>query len=116
MKIHPVFHANLLKPYIPCKMQMPPQPPLPELIDGHLEWEVYRILSHRDVRYQPGSHGRRSSQHSTKREYLIHWAGFPIEEATWEPASHLKNSKEFIDVYFAEKQANESRLRCRQRL
>jgi hypothetical protein len=115
MKIHPVFHVNLLKAYVPGKMQMPPQPPLPELIDGQLEWEVYRILSHRDVSYQPGAKGKATSKTAVKREFLVHWAGFPIDEATWEPESHLKNAQESIQVYFSEKQANEARLRSRKR-
>lgn len=116
MTIHPVFHVNLLKAYIPGKMQMPPQPPLPELIDGHLEWEVYRILSHRDTPYHTGAKGKAKGKPATKREFLVHWAGYPIDEATWEPETHLKNAKESVDVYFSEKQANEARLRSRKRL
>ena len=122
MTIHPVFHVNLLKGYIHGKMQMPPQPPLPEVIDGHMEWEVYRILSHQDIPYSSGAqlqakkNGKILGKPLLKREYLVHWAGYPISEATWEPASHLRNSQDSINVYFSEKQANEARLRVRQRL
>ena len=115
MTIHPVFHVNLLKAYIPGKMKMPPQPPLPEVIDGHLEWEVYRILSHKETPYHTGAKGKTKGSPAHKREFLVHWAGYPIDEATWEPESHLKNATDSISVYFKEKQANEARLRTRRR-
>jgi hypothetical protein len=115
MTIHPVFHVNLIKPYIPGKTPMPPQPPLPELIDGHLEWEVYRILGDRSIPYQSGSKGMGKAKQSQKTEFLVHWAGYPVEEATWEPASHLKNAQDAVDAYYREKSANEARFRTRKR-
>ena len=107
MKIHKVFHVNLLKPYIPGKTQMPPQPPLPELIDGQLEWEVYRILSDRTIPYHSGAKGKGKGRVEHKTEFLVQWAGYPIEEATWEPATHLKNAQEAVAAYYREKEANE---------
>jgi hypothetical protein len=32
--------------------------------------------------------------------YLVKWSGYPIEEATWEPASNLKNAKELLGELF----------------
>jgi hypothetical protein len=115
MKIHPVFHVNLIKPYIQGKTPMPPQPPLPELIDGHYEWEVYRILSHRSVPYHTGAKGRSKGHTAHKTVYLVQWAAYPIEEATWEPATHLKNAQDAVDAYYREKHANETRFRTRKR-
>ena len=115
MKIHKVFHVNLLKPYIPGKTQMPPQPPLPELIDGQLEWEVYRILSDRNIPYHSGAKGKGKGRVEHKTEFLVQWAGYPIEEATWEPATHLKNAQEAVAAYYREKEANEARFRTRKR-
>ena len=46
-KIHPVFHASLLTPYVETHTHGPnySQPP-PDLIDGEEEWEVESILAH----------------------------------------------------------------------
>ncbi len=45
--VHPVFHVSLLKPYIsrPAAFSNPhPIPPLPEIVDDHIEYKVNRIL------------------------------------------------------------------------
>ena len=44
LKIHPVFHVSLMKPYKPGgRVQTPP---VPELIEGEMEYEVEAILAH----------------------------------------------------------------------
>ena len=56
-------------------------PPLPILIDRHLEYEVEDIL---DV----PAHGQgRCCQH----EFLIKWVGYGLYDATWEPETFLPN-------------------------
>ena len=47
-KIHPVFHASLLTPYIETSAHGPnyTRPP-PDLVEGEVEWEVEAILAHR---------------------------------------------------------------------
>ncbi|KAI6223746.1 hypothetical protein M3Y99_01427800 [Aphelenchoides fujianensis] len=50
------------------------------------EFRVERILGHR-VR-------QRATQ------YKVHWSGFRLDEATWEPAGHLANSQETVDEYW----------------
>jgi hypothetical protein len=34
-----------------------------------------------------------------KTQYLIKWIGYPLHDATWEPANHLKNAKEKVKEY-----------------
>ena len=44
-KVHPIFHASLLTPYKETRKHGPNfTEPLPDLIDGQLEWEVEEIL------------------------------------------------------------------------
>ncbi len=75
LKIHPVFHVSLLKPYHRNGSYQPP--PLPLSVDetGPL-YEVEAVL-----RYRP-----------RKKRYLIQWKGFGKEHNTWEPA-HMLNAE-----------------------
>ena len=59
------------------------------MIDGSLEWEVERILRHRRV-------GR-----GKQLQYLVHWKGYDLSDASWEPASGLSNAPECIADYWA---------------
>src|SRR6201999_1143597 len=74
--IHPVFHASLLTPAHETKMNGPlySQPP-PDIIDGEPEYEVERILDERFT-------GR-----DKRHEYLVLWKGYPLSDASWEPAT-----------------------------
>jgi hypothetical protein len=66
LKIHPVFHASLLKAYEPGRVEPPPPP---EVVDGELEWQVEAILAHKDVRVK-----RKKNRAKTpvfKRQYLV---------------------------------------------
>jgi Chromo (CHRromatin Organisation MOdifier) domain/Integrase p58, C-terminal domain len=72
MKIHDVFHVDLLTPYQQNQIygEAFPQPP-PDLIEGEEEYEVEEIVS--DQR-----HGR-----SCSLQYLIKWKGYPQSENSW---------------------------------
>src|ERR1700678_3748546 len=73
-KIHDVFHAILLRPYIENEVHGENFPqPLPELLEGEEVYEVESIIKHR----------RRGRGH----QYYIKWKGYPITEATWENES-----------------------------
>ena len=89
MKIHPIFHVSLLKPYkdstIPRRLQAPP-PPIE--VDGAEEFEVSEILD--------------SSINRGKLEYLVHWQGYKVHERTWEPAANLENVPEMIVEFHQE--------------
>ena len=89
LKIHPVFHTSLLRPYkdphgYPFREPTPTPPPAVTK-DDDTEFEVERILDHRTRRH--------------KTEYLVKWKGYPDYDATWEPADHLVNAEEIVKEY-----------------
>eukprot|EP00878_Enallax_costatus_P019840 GHUV01020945.1.p1 GENE.GHUV01020945.1~~GHUV01020945.1.p1 ORF type:complete len:366 (+),score=43.64 GHUV01020945.1:125-1222(+) len=97
LKIHPVFHVSLLKPYVRSGRVQPP--PLPEVIDGELEFEVDSILAHRDVQVR-----RKKNRDRTpvlERQYLVKWVGYDESNNTWEPAKNCANCQDKVDEYFA---------------
>jgi len=83
-KIHDVFHASLLTPYVENGthgrnfIQ-----PAPDLIDHQEEWEVERIVRHKG---------------SKNVSYQVKWTGY--EDMTWEPEENLKNSADVIADYW----------------
>lgn len=80
MKIHPVFHTVKLRPFTEDSVgRRPPTRPEPVIKNGFEEYEPEGI---RDSRLYRG-----------KLQYLVKWKGYPIEESTWEPATHLKDLK-----------------------
>jgi len=72
MKIHNVFHVDLLIPHHETEAYgvTYPQPP-PELIDGEEEYEVEEII---DDRY---------NCRKRKKQYLVKWVGYPPSENSW---------------------------------
>ncbi|KAG9017981.1 hypothetical protein FRB90_012756 [Tulasnella sp. 427] len=72
MRIHPVFHVSLLMPHttdtIPGRVQEPPEP---DQVEDHEEWEVEKILN--------------SKKYHGSIRYLVRWKGFREENDTWEP-------------------------------
>jgi transposase InsO family protein len=88
MKMHPVFHVNLLKAYRSDGRVQPP--PLPEIIDDELEYEVETVLLHRQI-----GRGKRA-----RMEFLIKWLGYGVEHNTWEPEAHLENAGEALQDYW----------------
>ena len=72
MKIHNVFHVDLLTPFVETHAHGPAYtPPLPDLIDGHEEQEIEAILDS----WCKGRYGA--------LQYLIQWKGFPLLENEW---------------------------------
>eukprot|EP00882_Tetradesmus_deserticola_P001192 GHRQ01001290.1.p1 GENE.GHRQ01001290.1~~GHRQ01001290.1.p1 ORF type:complete len:1007 (-),score=112.72 GHRQ01001290.1:2410-5226(-) len=97
LKIHPVFHVSLLKPYQPGGRVQPP--PVPELIEDELEYEVEFVLAHRDVQVRRKRNRARTPV--LRRQYLIKWRGYDNSNNTWEPASNCANCQDKVDDYFA---------------
>ena len=85
-RIHNVFHAILLKPYVETEVYgenftLPP----PEIKDGEEVYEVENILRHR-------KRGR-------GYQFLVKWTGYPITEATWEPEASFSDDGELLETY-----------------
>src|SRR5580693_679447 len=85
--IHPVFHNNLLTPYIETSAHGPNfmRPP-PDLINGEAEYEVEAIRSHRYF-------GK-----NKRLQYLLKWKGYPEADNTWESEDHL-NTPDLLKQY-----------------
>ena len=84
VRIHPVFHVSLLRPFRGDGSSRPP----PTLsLEGEEEFEVERILDHRQV-------GRREIQ------YRIRWSGYDVIHDTWELESNLDNCPERLQEYW----------------
>jgi hypothetical protein len=97
LKIHPVFHVPMIKPYKPCGRVQPP--PVPELIEGEMEFEVEAILAHRDVQVR-----RKRNKAKTpvlERQFLIKWKGYDESNNTWEPEQDCSNCQDKVDEYYA---------------
>ena len=71
MKIHNVFHMDLLLPYKETEQYGTPFTRPPPIIDGKEEYEIENIL---DARH----HGR-----GHKLQYLVHWKGYPHSNDSW---------------------------------
>jgi hypothetical protein len=69
-------------------------PPPPIIIDGQEEYEVERIIAKRRFQDQV--------------QYLVKWAGYPIEEAMWLTKEDMKNASDLIKE-FEERTRNASR-------
>jgi hypothetical protein len=87
LRIHPVFHVSLLKPYKEsedfARATLPPPVTIPDTEEQ--EYEVETILDKRTIR--------------GKQQYLVKWTGYPLHDATWEPAHHLKNAQQKVKEF-----------------
>ena len=82
MRIHPVFHNSLLKPYTETSAHGPnlTRPPL-EIIGGEEgHYEIEKILQACPTR------NKKSTQ------YLVKWKGYPDSENSWLPAKELTHA------------------------
>ena len=82
-KLHNNFHAIFLMPYTENEVHGPNylRPP-PDIENDEERWEIETILKHR-------KRGR-------GYQYYVLWRGYPITEASWEPATCFENGAEDI--------------------
>ncbi|KAI5115276.1 hypothetical protein M0805_009568 [Coniferiporia weirii] len=85
-KIHPVFHASLLSAYTETDIHGPPftQPP-PDQIEGHQEFEIEAIVSHKG--------------NGSRRRFLVKWTGYPSSENQWLPETELSHAAKTLKTY-----------------
>jgi hypothetical protein len=85
-KIHNVFHATLLQPYIEKKVhENNYHRPLPKLLEGKKVYEVETILKHQ----------RRGRGY----QYYVKWKGYLVTEATSENKSAFSNDGNMVQQY-----------------
>lgn len=93
MRIHPVFHVSLIKPYHAGAGPVPVQP-LAFDHDGAPLWEVEAILAERS--HTPSKRKGRG-QPKPKKEYLVKWKNFGPEHDSWEPENGVKHLQAFSE-------------------
>ena len=94
MKIHPVFHVDLLTRYRETEAHGPNyEKPPPDVINREQEWEVEKIINSR-------LHG-----HHKKLQFLVRWKGFPPSEDSWVPELDLSTLDLVEDFYAAHSHA-----------
>ena len=104
MKIHLVFHVDLLTQYCETEAHSPNYKQLvPDIINGEPKWKVEKIIKSQ-------LHG----QHHNP-QFLVGWKGFPSSEDFWVPESDLSAPdlvKDFYDAHPNAPHALLKALRC----
>src|SRR5437667_344563 len=86
-KIHPTFHAKLLKPAFDNDAELFPnrehaRPP--PVFEGTEDYEIEKIIDHCDTR--------------RGRQFLVHWLGYPDSDDEWVHEGHI-SAPELIEDY-----------------
>ncbi len=81
LRIHSVFHVQLLKPFRSSHRHQPPPVPI-ELEDGFEWFQVERVCMHREQRM-----GKK--QKKLCRSYQVKWLGYGDKNSSWEPEANL---------------------------
>ena len=85
-KIHPVFHTSLLRPFRTSTWSTAQESAVDELeLEDDRSYEVEKLLRWR----WRGPSGRRR-----EKEFLVLWAGYSIDDASWTPASNFDYPEE----------------------
>ena len=80
-KIHPIFHTSLLRPFQTSTWSTTQESAVDELeLEDDRSYDVEKLLRWR----WSGPSGRRR-----KKELLVLWAGYSIDDASWIPANNF---------------------------
>ena len=88
-KVHPVFHISLLKKWNAIDLQEEEEFPIEQLESKEPYYEIEKLLRCRKV--------KRNRQ--LKKEYLVLWKDYPIEEAQWVSAKKLYEAYRSTKIY-----------------
>ncbi len=99
-KIHPTFHARLLKPAFEnnpllfSERHVTPPPPI-DADDG--QWEVESVLDHRKYRRQ--------------NQFLVRWVGYPKYPDSWEPEHDVSDDlkRDYWEIVGKEKEKEQDK-------
>jgi len=91
MRVYPVFHNSLLKPYHKTQAHGPNfERPPPEIVGGEEgHYKINKVLAACPTR------NRKSTQ------YFIHWKGYTDADNSWIPAGELTHAKELVTEFHA---------------
>ena len=86
MRIHPVFHVSLLRPYRrdPCPERVQPAPGPVECEDGHEYYYIREILRHKTPK-------------RGHRKFLVAWKGYDQHHDSWEFESSVEGTDAYRD-------------------
>lgn len=85
-KIHPIFHAFLLTPFLKNEVHGPNYMlPPPDLIEGEEEYQVEAITNHQ--------------KHYGRMQFLVKWKGYLVSGNMWEPQGNLNNAAKLLTKY-----------------
>ena len=87
MKIHNVFHTDLLLPYKETEQYGTPYTRPPPIIDSEEEYKIENILEVRRF-------GKKR-----KLQYLVHWKGYPHSDDQWVDHKDLNAPDSLADFY-----------------
>jgi len=95
MRIHPVFHNSLLKPYTETAVHGPnfACPPLEIVGEKEGHYKIEKILQSQPTR------------NCKSTQYLVHWKGYTEADHTWIPAKELTHTKELVEQFEATQKA-----------
>ena len=84
-----MINVSRLKPYHDGSAEFPARPPAherppPDAVDsnGQANWTVDRIVAQRGT--------------GKNQRYLVHWKGYPVEDATWETQANVAGAPKCV--------------------
>ena len=103
-RIHPVFHTSLLRPFRTSAWQRLEEIALDEIQEeDERSYEVERLLRWRYV----GPSGKRITR-SRKKEYLVLWKNFSLDDASWTHENNFDYPEELQKMIDRDKPVNDN--------